>query len=106
MESLDQAAQHLRQLGLEVTVDERGLSAVGGRVASYPILGDVEGDSFEFWSQVRFVSGAWIVYHRQADARPDRATSLAKAVALVTALFDTYKERAAKRLVTSVAEHD
>ena len=96
MESLDLAAQHLRQLGLEVTVNKNRLSAVGGRVKSYPTLGEAEEDVFEFWSDVRFMSGTWIVSH-QAHGRPDRATSLAKAIALVTALFEDYKEKAAKR---------
>ena len=96
MESLNQAAEHLRRLGLEVTVDADGLSAVGGRVESYPILS--EGDAFEFWANVRFVSDTWIVRHRQARVHPDRATSLVKAIALVAALFDDYRERAANRL--------
>ena len=101
IESLAQAAEHLRQLGLEVTVGEDSLSAMGGRVKSHPMLDETDGDSFEFWSNVRFVSNTWIVRH-QARARPDRATSLANAVALITALFEDYKQRAAKRRVPSV----
>jgi len=92
MESLNQAAEQLRQLGLEVTLSERGLSVAAGPAPPYPTL-DMQGQSYEFWSSVRFVSNTWIVYHREASAGPDRASSLAKAVALVTALFDDYKTK-------------
>lgn len=98
MEALDQAANHLRELGLEVTIVENGLSAVGGRTEPYPVLDETEEDAaVEFWADVKLVSDTWIVRHRQARTRPDRATSLAKAVALVAALFDEYSERKRRR---------